>query len=42
VPPDGAAGTIYEQLSNLECVVDPAEIEKKAGGGARCTYDPPK
>lgn len=42
VPPDGAAGTVHESLSNLECVIDPAEIEQKAGGGAQCKYDPPK
>lgn len=42
VPPDGAAGTVYESVSNLECVVDPAEVEQKAGGGAHCKYDPPK
>lgn len=42
VPPDGAAGTIFESLSNLDCVIDPGEVEQKAGGGAHCKYDPPK
>lgn len=40
VPPDGAAGTIYEAVSGLECVVDPGEIAQKAGGGAHCKYEP--
>ncbi len=42
VPPDGAAGTIFEAVSNLNCVIDPSEVEQKAGGGAQCAYDPPK
>ena len=34
VPPDGAAGSVFESLSKLNCTLDPAEIRKKAGGGA--------
>ena len=33
VPPDGAAGSVSESLSKLNCTLDPAEIRKKAGGG---------
>jgi hypothetical protein len=40
VPPDGAAGTIYESLSHLSCSIDPEEIKQKAGGGADCQFDP--
>jgi hypothetical protein len=40
VPPDGAAGSVFEALSNLNCTVDPAEVKQKAGGGAHCSYDP--
>jgi hypothetical protein len=35
---EGAAGSINENLSKLECTIDPNEIMKKAGGGARCTF----
>ena len=40
VPPDGAAGTIYEALSKLSCTLDPKVIKDKAGGGADCTFEP--
>ncbi|MGP0092884.1 MAG: hypothetical protein ACLPKB_23520 [Xanthobacteraceae bacterium] len=40
VPPDGAAGTIYESLSHLSCSIAPNEIKEKAGGGAECKFDP--
>ena len=39
VPSDGAAGSIYESLSNLVCTLDPGEIRQKAGGGADCMFD---
>ncbi|MGH6835466.1 MAG: hypothetical protein ACREC9_07945 [Methylocella sp.] len=42
VPPDGAAGSIFEGVSNLDCAIDPAEVKQKAGGGAHCTYAPAK
>ncbi len=42
VPPDGAAGSIFEAVSNLDCTIDPAEVKQKAGGGAHCTFDPAK
>jgi hypothetical protein len=41
VPPDGAAGSIFEAVSALKCVIDPDEVKQKAGGGAHCTYAPP-
>jgi hypothetical protein len=40
VPPDGAAGTIFEALSHLVCTIDPNEIKQRAGGGASCQFDP--
>ncbi|MGX1110510.1 MULTISPECIES: hypothetical protein [Bradyrhizobium] len=40
VPPDGAAGTIYEALSKLSCTLDPTVIKDKAGGGADCSFEP--
>ncbi len=40
VRPDGAAGTIYEGLHAMSCVIDPAAIARKDGGGASCKFDP--
>ena len=40
VPPDGGAGTIHESLSQLACIINPAEIVQKSGGGADCTFEP--
>jgi hypothetical protein len=39
IPADGAAGSVFESLSKLNCTLDPAEIRKKAGGGADCSFD---
>ena len=39
VPPDGAAGSVSESLSKLNCTIDPAEIKQKAGGGAECSFE---
>jgi hypothetical protein len=39
VPPDGAAGSVFERLSNLSCTIDVGEIQEKAGGGAGCVFD---
>jgi hypothetical protein len=36
---EGAAGSIKENFSKLECAIDPNEIKKKAGGGAECTFE---
>lgn len=38
VPGDGAAGSSFEAVSALGCVIDPAVIQQNAGGGASCTY----
>ena len=40
VPPDGAAGSVFEGLTALSCTIDPNEVKQKAGGGASCTYTP--
>jgi hypothetical protein len=40
IPPEGAAGTIFESLAHLTCLIDLSEIKQKAGDGASCTYDP--
>jgi hypothetical protein len=40
VPPDGAAGSIFEAVSNLSCTIDPNEVKQNSGGGAHCQYDP--
>jgi hypothetical protein len=37
--PEGAAGSIVESISKLECTIDPNEIMKKAGGGAECKFE---
>ncbi len=39
-PSEGAAGTIFEALSNFSCTIDPKEIEGKDGGGADCRFTP--
>jgi|HubBroStandDraft_1064217.scaffolds.fasta_scaffold08871_6 hypothetical protein len=36
----GAAGTYYEGLTDLKCVLTPSEIAQNSGGGASCTYTP--
>jgi hypothetical protein len=39
VPPDGAAGSIYESIAHLTCTIDPNEVKQRAGGGAVCNFD---
>jgi hypothetical protein len=39
VPSDGAAGSMSESISKLNCTLDPAEIKQKAGGGATCKFE---
>jgi hypothetical protein len=39
-PSDGAAGTIHEGLSHLDCMIDPTVIKQRAGGGAACRFVP--
>jgi hypothetical protein len=40
VPSDGAAGSVFESLSNLNCTLDPKAIKQKDGSGANCTFEP--
>lgn len=40
VPSEGAAGSIYESVSHLNCVIDPRQIFDKAGAGADCKFKP--
>jgi hypothetical protein len=42
VPSDGAAGSVFESLSKLNCTLDPKAIKDKAGAGAECTFEPDK
>jgi hypothetical protein len=39
VPSEGAAGTIYETITKLDCTIDPNKIRKKDGGGAQCVFE---
>jgi hypothetical protein len=41
VPPEGAAGSIFEAVANLKCAITPSEVQEKGGGGAHCDYSPP-
>lgn len=40
--PDGAAGSMHASVSALDCLIDADEVADKAGGGARCAFDPPR
>lgn len=40
VPSEGAAGSIYEGLSQLVCTIDPNAVKQRGGGGADCTFTP--
>lgn len=40
IPPDGAAGSNFESLSQLSCTIDPNAIRQKDGRGADCTFQP--
>src|ERR1700712_2455834 len=39
VPSDGAAGSMFETLSNLNCTLDPKAIKQKDGSGASCSFE---
>jgi hypothetical protein len=39
VPSDGAAGTIYESLTNLNCSVVPSKVKERDGSGVSCKFD---
>lgn len=36
----GAMGEYFGELTNLNCVIDPAGVRQKTGGGVQCAYDP--
>lgn len=38
VQPDPGAGNIWVAVSKLNCVINVAEVQAKAGGGATCRY----
>jgi len=38
IPPDGAAGSVSEAVSDLKCTIDTNEVKQKSGGGAECQY----
>ena len=38
VPSDGAAGTIYESVKNLDCAINPNEVKNGGGAGAKCRF----
>lgn len=40
VEADGAAGSIFEAVTNLKCKVKADEVADRAGGGAKCNFDP--
>ncbi|MGE4174169.1 MAG: hypothetical protein AB7F41_17015, partial [Methylocystis sp.] len=40
VVPEGAAGASHASVTALDCIVDADEVAEKAGGGARCAYNP--
>jgi hypothetical protein len=42
VPSDGAAGSIYEAITKLDCTINPAEVKEESGGGASCKFKPSK
>ena len=35
---EGAAGSMIEGITNLECIIDPNVVKQKGGGGADCTF----
>jgi len=38
VTAEGAAGSMIEGITNLECIIDPNVVKQKGGGGADCTF----
>ncbi|HEY8124468.1 MAG TPA: hypothetical protein VIF88_03500 [Methylocystis sp.] len=37
---EGAAGSSHASITALDCIVDADEVAEKAGGGARCAFNP--
>jgi hypothetical protein len=40
VPSEGAAGTVFESLTQMTCTVDLNQLRQRAGGGAVCSFSP--
>jgi len=40
VPSEGAAGTVFESLTQMTCTVDLNQLRQRAGGGAVCSLSP--
>jgi hypothetical protein len=40
VPSDGAAGSLFEAVSQLSCTTDPNVVDQRSGGGATCNFTP--
>ena len=40
VPGGAAAGTEYENLTQLSCTIDPNVVDQRGGGGATCAFTP--
>ena len=38
IPSQGAAGSLYEGVAHLSCVIDFDPLRSKTGGGASCSY----
>lgn len=38
VPADGAAGSVFEALTALDCTITADEVAQRAGGGAACSF----
>lgn len=39
VASDGAAGSIFEAVSHLSCLIKVGEVNQRDGGGASCSFD---
>jgi hypothetical protein len=40
VSSEGAAGSIYESVTQLSCTIDVGVVKQRGGGGADCTFTP--
>ena len=40
VSSEGAAGSIYESVTQLSCTIDVRVVQQRGGGGAGCTFTP--
>lgn len=39
VASDGAAGSVFEAVSHLSCLIKVREVKERGGGGANCSFD---